>query len=147
MTLNRFAIYAPYKRKNEYVIVEGHPSWGAFLFGEIQEMSHVRGSSMSEDKELDNMPIWQNHEHRITALEVTQATMKSEFDDIKNRIDKGNDEQSKKLEVIDKRLMDEFFTRKNRNHENTWKLVLKVAGALVGAGSFIYLVLEKLIRG
>lgn len=102
---------------------------------------------MSEDKELDNMPIWQNHEHRITALEVTQATMKSEFDDIKNRIDKGNDEQSKKLEVIDKRLMDEFFTRKNRNHENTWKLVLKVAGALVGAGSFIYLVLEKLIGG
>jgi hypothetical protein len=36
MTLNRFAIYAPYKRKNEYVIVEEHPIWGAFLFGKMR---------------------------------------------------------------------------------------------------------------
>ncbi len=91
------------------------------------------------------MPIWQNHEQRITTLEVTTANIKSEFIDIKDRIDRGNDEQSRKLEVIDKRLMDEFFDKKKRNHENIWKLVLQVTGALVGAGSFIYLVIEKLI--
>lgn len=100
-----------------------------------------------KEKELNDMPIWQNHEQRITALEVTTANIKNEFTEIKDKIDRGNDEQSRKLEIIDKRLMDEFFKRKNRNHENTWKLVIKVTGALVGAGSFIYLVLEKIIGG
>ena len=98
-----------------------------------------------KEKGLDDMPIWQNHEQRITTLEVTTANIKSEFVEIKDKIDKGNDEQSKKLETIDKRLMDEFFNKKNRNHENTWKLIIKVAGALLGAGSFIYLLLDKVI--
>lgn len=91
------------------------------------------------------MPIWQNHEQRITTLEVTTANIKNEFTEIKEKIDKGNTEQSKKLEIIDKRLMDEFFNKKNRNHENLWKLILKVTGAFIGAGSFIYLVIEKMI--
>lgn len=91
------------------------------------------------------MPIWQNHEQRITTLEVTTANIKSEFTEIKDKIDRGNTEQSRKLEVIDNRLMDEFFNKKNRNHENIWKLILKVAGALLGAGSFIYLLIDKLI--
>src|SRR5699024_11784243 len=69
------------------------------------------------------MPIWQNHEQRITTLEVTTANIKNEFTEIKDKIDRGNTEQSKKLEIIDKRLMDEFFKRKNRNHENIWKLI------------------------
>jgi len=90
------------------------------------------------------MPIWQNHEQRITTLEVTTANIKSEFTEIKDKIDKGNTEQSKKLEVIDNRLMDEFFNKKNRNHENIWKLILKVTGALLGAGSFIYLLVDKI---
>jgi len=99
------------------------------------------------DKELKDMPIWQNHEQRITALEVTTANIKNEFTEIKDKIDQGNAAQSKKLETIDKRLMDEFFKRKNRNHENTWKLILKVTGAILGAGSFIYLVIEKVLGG
>lgn len=91
------------------------------------------------------MPIWQNHEHRITTLEVTTANIKSEFTEIKDKIDRGNTEQSKKLEVIDNRLMEEFFSKKNRNHENLWKLVMKVTGALLGAGSFIYLLIDKIM--
>src|SRR5690625_4684149 len=102
---------------------------------------------MTKEEDVDNMPIWQNHEQRITALEVTTANIRSDFNEIKDKIDKGNREQSKKLEIIDKRLMDEFFKKKNRNHENTWKLVLKVTGAVIGAGSFIYLVFEKMIGG
>src|SRR5690625_4548529 len=101
------------------------------------------------DKErgLSDMPIWQNHEQRITALEVTTANIKNEFTEIKEKIDKGNEAQSKKLDIIDQRLMDEFFKKKDRNHKNTWKLILKVTGAFIGAGSFIYLVLEKLLGG
>src|SRR5690625_5848966 len=111
-------------------------------------MSESQGGWRLDDieKELTDMPIWQNHEQRITTLEVTTANIKNEFTEIKDKIDRGNTEQSKKLEIIDKRLMDEFFKRKNRNHENIWKLVLKVTGALIGAGSFIYLLFEKMIR-
>jgi hypothetical protein len=111
-------------------------------------MSENRGSMMSEqEKELNEMPIWQNHEQRITALEVTTANIKSEFKELKEMINRGNDEQSKKLEIIDKRLMDEFFNKKNRNHENTWKLIFKISGVVVGGGSFVYLIIEKLIGG
>lgn len=103
---------------------------------------------MSEkEKELNDMPIWQNHEQRITALEVTTANITNEFNEIKKKIDDGNKAQSEKLDIIDQRLMDEFFKRKNRNHENTWKLVLKVTGAIVGGGSFLYLIIEKVIGG
>lgn len=100
-----------------------------------------------KEKELDDMPIWQNHEHRITTLEVTTANISKDFSEIKEKIDKGNTEQSEKLEVIDKRLMDEFFKRKNRNHENSWKLILKITGAVIGTGSFVYLIIEKIIGG
>jgi len=94
-----------------------------------------------QEKELNDMPIWQNHESRITALEVTTANIKNEFTEIKDKIDKGNDEQSKKLETIDKRLMDEFFKKKGTNRENIWKLLI----AIVGGGSFFYLIVEKII--
>lgn len=99
---------------------------------------------MTKEEELEDMPLWQNHEQRITALEITTANIKHEFTEIKDRIDRGNLEQSKKLETIDNRLMEEFFKKKNINHENAWKLIIKVAGALVGAGSFIYLLIEKI---
>lgn len=95
-----------------------------------------------KEKELNDMPIWQNHEQRITALEVTTANIKDEFDKINEKIDRGNDEQSKKLETIDKRLMDEFFKKKNTTQENIWKLLI----ALVGGGSFLYLIIEKIME-
>ena len=95
-----------------------------------------------KEKELKDMPIWQNHEQRITALEVTTANIKNEFTEIKDKIDRGNDEQSKKLETIDKRLMDEFFKKKGTNRENIWKLLI----AIVGGGSFLYLIVEKIIE-
>lgn len=95
------------------------------------------------------MPIWQNHEQRITSLEVTTSTinrdfedMRKRFDDVEGKIEKGNEDQSKKLEVIDKRLMDEFFNKKNTNRDNKWKLIL----AVVGGGGVGYLVIEKIIE-
>src|SRR5690625_7116801 len=69
------------------------------------------------EKELTDMPIWQNHEQRITTLGVTTANIKNELTEIKDKIDRGNTEQSKKLEIIDKRVMDEIFKRTNRKHD------------------------------
>lgn len=95
------------------------------------------------------MPIWQNHEQRITSLEVTTSTinrdfadMRKRFDDVESKIEKGNEAQSKKLEVIDKRLMDEFFNKKTTNRDNKWKLLI----AVVGGGGIGYLVIEKIIE-
>ena len=96
-------------------------------------------------EEIENMPIWQNHEQRITALEVITRDMQREFKEVKEIINKGNDEQTKKLEKIDSRLMDEFFQKARTTRDNVWKLVFKIVSSVVGAGSFIYILIEKLI--
>lgn len=97
---------------------------------------------MDGEKELEDMPIWQNHEQRITQLEVTTANINNEFSEIKKKIDDGNNEQKDKLDTIDKRLMDEFFNKKNTTRDNVWKLLI----ALVGGGSFLYLIIEKIME-
>lgn len=92
-------------------------------------------------REMEDMPIWQNHEQRITALEVTQANMKHEFKEIKEAIDKGNNKQLEKLDEMNSRLFDEFFHKKKVNLSNGWKLLI----ALFGGGGFIYLVIDKFL--
>ena len=93
-----------------------------------------------KDEDVDNMPIWQNHEQRITALEVTQANMKHEFKEIKEAIKDSNKSQLEKLEEINNRLFDEFFKKKKINLNNGWKLLI----AIFGGGSFLYLLIDKL---
>jgi hypothetical protein len=93
------------------------------------------------EKEPYDMPLWQNHEQRITALEVTQANMKHEFKEIKDAINNGNDTQLKKLDEMNNRLFDEFFQKKKINLSNGWKLLI----TLLGGGSFLYLAVEKLL--
>lgn len=100
---------------------------------------------MSE--ELTDMPIWQNHEQRITTLEVTTANIQGEFREVKDIINEGNKEQAERLARIDKTLMDEFFKKRKDTRDNMWKLIFKVSGAVVGGGSFIYVIIEKLTGG
>src|SRR5690625_6053276 len=90
-------------------------------------MSESQGGWRLDDieKELTDMPIWQNHEQRITTLEVTTANIKNEFTEIKDKIDRGNTEQSKKLEIIDKRIMEENFKRKKKNNKSEERRVGK----------------------
>ena len=96
-------------------------------------------------EEIENMPIWQNHEQRITALEVITRDMQREFREVKEIINKGNKDQTDRLEQIDSRLMDEFFQKARTTRDNVWKLVFKIVGSVVGAGSFIYILIEKLL--
>ncbi|RDW20832.1 hypothetical protein CWR48_04610 [Oceanobacillus arenosus] len=116
---------------------------------------------MSE--ELTNMEssiIWQqhdqrlnNHEQRLTTLEVTMTGLSTKLDNVDLTIKEGNKEQKEKLDVIDNRLLDEFFYRqrsnqdsevdiKKINQENKWKLWLKITGILTGSFSFIYVLFE-----
>lgn len=95
---------------------------------------------MSEEskEELDDMPIWQNHEQRITALEITTANINSEFTEIKKKIDDGNFAQNEKLERIDSKLMDEFFKKKRDTRNNVWKVIITIVGGLLGVGGLVY---------
>lgn len=93
------------------------------------------------DEELDNMPIWQNHEQRITALEVTMTGLASKMDSVEKTVKEGNEEQKKKLDTIDQRLLDEFFYKKRSNHDNKWQML----GKVLGAGGIVYLLFEFII--
>ena len=96
-------------------------------------------------EEIENMPIWQNHEQRIAILEVITGDMQREFKEVKEIINKGNKDQTDRLEQIDKRLMEEFFHKTRTTRDNVWKLIFKIGGGFVGAGSFIYILIEKLL--
>jgi len=96
-------------------------------------------------EEIESMPIWQNHEQRIATLEVITGDMQREFKEVKEIINKGNKDQTDRLEQIDKRLMEEFFHKTRTTRDNVWKLIFKIGGGFVGAGSFIYILIEKLL--
>lgn len=98
---------------------------------------------MTNEEEMDNMPIWQNHEQRITTLEVTMSGLSQKMDSVEKTIKEGNEKQENKLDEINQRLFDEFFTKKNLNLSNWWKLLF----TLLGGGSFFYLLIEKIILG
>ena len=96
-----------------------------------------------ENKEVEVVAIWQNHEQRITALEVTMQGLSQKMDNVQKSIKESNREQKELLNTINNRMLDEFFEKKKINLSNGWKLLF----TLVGGGSFIYLILEKLIGG
>jgi len=95
---------------------------------------------MPEEEELDNMPIWQNHEQRITRLEITMTGLSDKMESVERTVKKGNDEQKELLNTINNRMVDEFFKKKTINLNNGWKLLF----SLIGGGSFLYLLVEKL---
>lgn len=98
---------------------------------------------MTNEEEMDNMPIWQNHEQRITTLEVTMSGLSQKMDNVEKTIKEGNEKQENKLDEINQRLFDEFFHKKRVNLSNSWKLML----TLIGGGSFLYLLVEKIFLG
>lgn len=94
-----------------------------------------------KDRELEEMPIWQNHEQRITALEVTMQGLSQKMDSVQESIKEGNREQKEMLDTINNRMIDEFFNRKKINLNNGWKLLF----AIFGGSGFIYLLVDKFL--
>lgn len=87
------------------------------------------------------MPIWQNHEQRITKLEFAMSGLSDKMDKVEDTIKEGNKEQKELLDTINTRMVDEFFGRKRINLSNGWKLVF----ALFGGGGFVYLLIDKFL--
>lgn len=92
------------------------------------------------DKEMEDMPIWQNHEQRITALEVTMSGLSSKMDSVESTVKESNKEQKELLNTINNRMIDEFFTKKRISFSNGWKLLF----TLLGGGGFLYLLVENI---
>lgn len=73
--------------------------------------------------------------------------MRRDFQEIKDAINTGNNEQAEKmkeqaetLNTINSRLFDEYFGHKRTRQKEFWKFL----GILVGGGSAIYILIEKL---
>lgn len=92
------------------------------------------------DKEMNEMPIWQNHEQRITALEINMTGISEKMDRVEETVKEGNQEQKELLNTINNRMVDEFFGKKKMNLSNKWKL----AFALFGGGGILYLLIDKI---
>jgi hypothetical protein len=101
---------------------------------------------MTHEKGVEDVPvIWQDHERRITTLEVNMSGLSKQMDGIDKKVESGNKEQKDKLDIIDKRLLDEFFYKKRSNHDNKWKLVGKITAGLFGVGGILYMLFDLVI--
>lgn len=97
---------------------------------------------MTHEKDVEDMPIiWQDHERRITTLEVNMTGLSKQMESIDKKVESGNKEQKDKLDTIDQRLLDEFFYKKRSNHDNKWSLLFKI----LGAGGIVYLLFDLII--
>lgn len=109
---------------------------------------------MSE-QEMDDMLIWKAHDdklhdhtERIVSLEKGQEDIRSEFREIKDVINRGNQsqektllEQSQKLDTITNRLLEEYLGKKRTTQEGLWKVV-----AILASGTGIaYVVVDKFL--
>lgn len=121
-----------------------------------------------EKKGLNEMPIWQDHERRITTLEVTMEGLSNKMDKVEQTIREGNKEQKEMLDTINTRMVDEFFARQKAEHQNEekqkeidktndweekklnqkyrWKLVTAVATGVLSGGGIVYIIIEALIN-
>lgn len=115
---------------------------------------------MPQEKEVENMPIWQNHERRITTLENTFAgysykmdafdkrfelfetklddtskVTEKRFSSFEEKLDKGNAKQ----EELFNKLIDHHLSTNKIKLNNFWKFLI----ALVNGGVFFILLLKK----
>lgn len=90
------------------------------------------------EKEVDNMPIWQDHERRITTLENTFSAMSHEMKEVKSTVEKTSDEQKKLLNT----LIDHHLETNKLKLSNFWKVILNVTGA----GGLLITVIYALVQ-
>lgn len=80
---------------------------------------------MTNDKEMDNMPIWQDHEKRITVLETGYDRMSYEMQDVKKVVKDESEAQKKLLN----RLIEHHLSTNKFKLSKMWQLILNIFGA------------------
>lgn len=99
------------------------------------------------------MPTWQNHEHRITSLEMIMGGLSKQMEGVENSMNKveqtiqrGNDDQKAQLDLFYSQMADEFFTKKATTHEAKLSIYVKIIGGIAGAGGIVYAVVDLVAR-
>ena len=82
---------------------------------------------MPSEEEMEEMPlpIWQNHERRITTLETTFGTMSQEVRALKKVVEESSDEQKKLLNT----LIEHHLSTNKMKISSFWKVILNITGA------------------
>ncbi|MCJ0932627.1 hypothetical protein MST22_15875 [Virgibacillus halodenitrificans] len=93
---------------------------------------------MSEQEGVDNMPIWQDHERRITTLETTFSAMSHEMREVKSVVEKKGDEQKELLNT----LIDHHLKKSNMQASNIWKLIFNITGT----GGLLTLIIYAVVQ-
>lgn len=97
---------------------------------------------MPENGRDENMPIWQNHEQRITTLEATfagfshriravdkkmeemETSSEKRWKSIEKKLDEGNDEQKELLNT----LISHHLETKKMKVSNFWQVIINITG-------------------
>lgn len=91
------------------------------------------------DEEMEDVPtIWQDHEQRITTLEVTMSSVNGKMDNVEKAVKESNAEQKQLLNT----LIDHHLNTKQFKLSKMWQLILN----LFGAGGLIGVVIYALIQ-
>lgn len=100
---------------------------------------------MQDEKDVGDMPIWQDHERRITTLENTFAGYSTKMDsvekkmgDVERKIDDQWGEQKKLLNT----LIEHHLSTNKMKLSNFWKMILNITGA----GGLIITVIYALVQ-
>lgn len=107
----------------------------------------VRGLKMPQQEEMEDMPIWQNHEQRITNLESTVQGFSLKMDNIESKMDevgRSVKEEGKEQKALLNRLINHHLATNRFKLSSFWKLILNITGAGGLLIAVVYAVLQFL---
>lgn len=90
---------------------------------------------------MEDMPIWQNHEQRITVLETTVQGFSRKMDSLETTVK----DESKEQKALLNRLVDYHLDTKRFKLSQLWKVILNIFGVGGLATAVIYAVVQLLI--
>lgn len=88
---------------------------------------------MTTERGVEEMPIWQNHENRITTIEVNQDNISQQM----NGLERVVKDESKEQKALLNKLIEHHLDTNKMKLSSFWKLVLNITGA---GGLFMALV-------
>ncbi|GGB26970.1 hypothetical protein GCM10011409_00310 [Lentibacillus populi] len=100
---------------------------------------------MQDEKDVGDMPIWQDHERRITTLENTFAGYSTKMDSVEKKmgdVERKIDDQWGEQKQLLNTLIEHHLSTNKIKLSNFWKMILNVTGA----GGLIITVIYALVQ-
>lgn len=80
---------------------------------------------MPQKEDVETLSIWQNHENRITTIEVNQENISQQM----NGLEKVVKEESGEQKALLNKLIAHHLDTNKMKLSNFWKLILNISGA------------------